>query len=466
VRVLSDDNWTRRKRRVKIKLVEPAWYLPNGDLLRPKELLLPSLTLPLLAALTPKGTDVVIENDQLGEIDFDEKVSLVGITSYTHQIVRAYEIADEFRKKGVCVVMGGIHVSMEPKEALEHADTVIIGEAEETWPKFLSDLRQGMKRRTYEARTRPNLAGLPHPRFSLVDTSKYLSFRRKGIFRFLPTPLFPIQTGRGCPHSCGFCSVTLFFGSEYRSRPVPDVIDELKMLGAKSCFFSDDNIFAHPSRAKELFRSLVPLKIRWMSQGTIGAARDRELIRLARRSGCFALLVGLESISPESLASLGKTVNRVNEYEENLKVYRKEGISIIASMMFGLDGEEMRVFKDTYEFLIRSRVPYTGWKPLYPYPGTPLLQKLKDEDRLKDEKWWLNRELAGKFLDLKFKGISMEEEAFYHDFMYYYRRFYSFWNILTRVIFPLQKRLPFRIFFSSALRKRISTDVYLLAGRP
>jgi radical SAM superfamily enzyme YgiQ (UPF0313 family) len=228
---------------MKIRFIEPSRWIGDGKLLKVKSLFIPPITLPLLAALTPADFEVDIVSEPFDEINFDDKVDLVGITAYTSRALRAYEIADEFRKRGVYVVMGGIHVSMEPEEALEHSDTVIVGEAEETWPKFLYDLRNGKPRRIYKADRSPTLENLPVPRFSLMNINRYVSCRKKGFSRFLPAPVYPVQTARGCPHGCEYCSVSVFSGRQYRVRPVEEVVNELKFLKTRGCIFIDDNIF-------------------------------------------------------------------------------------------------------------------------------------------------------------------------------------------------------------------------------
>jgi len=428
---------------MKIKLIGPTRYLENGKLLKSKKLIVPSLTFPLLAALAPPDIDVSIVNEICEDINFEKKVDLVGITSYTINIHRAYQIADEFRRRNVPVVMGGIHVSMEPEEAKEHADTIIIGEAEETWPQFINDFRNGIRKEVYKAEKRPSLVHLPTPRFSLINKSHYVDYK-----------MIPIQTGRGCPHSCDFCSVTKFSGRRYRPRPIPDVINEIKTLGAKFCFFIDDNIFASRSRARELLKALIPLRILWIGQATINAAEDKELIELTRKSGCIELSIGLESLSRKNLKSVGKTINKVEHYEKNLKAYRKIGINVAASMIFGFDDEKPGVFKEAYHFLMKNRLPYTYWSALCPYPETPLYKRLKAQGRLKDAKWWLNwnRRIYG----LEFTGTKMEEEVFSKNLYHYYRRFYSIRSIIKRTLFPPQRRWLPTIYLNLAYRKRIT----------
>lgn len=433
---------------MKIKLIGPTRYLENGKLLKSKKLIVPSLTFPLLAALIPPDIDVSMVNEINEDINFEEKVDLVGITSYTINIHRAYQIADEFRRRSVPVIMGGIHVSMQPEEAKEHADTIIGGEAEETWPQFINDFRNGIRKEVYKAEKRPSLVHLPIPRFSLINKSHYVDYQ-----------VIPIQTGRGCPHSCDFCSVTKFSGKRYRPRPISDVISEIKTIGGKIYFFIDDNIFASYSRARELFKALIPLRILWIGQATISAAEEKELIELARKSGCIELGVGLESLSGKNLKSVGKTINKVEYYGKNLKTYRKLGIRVAASMIFGFDDEEPGVFKEAYHFLMKNRVPYTYWSPLCPYPGTPLYQKLKEQGRLKDAKWWLNPD--GKTYALQFTGVKMEEEVFSKNLYHYYRRFYSLRSIIKRTLFPPQRRWASTIYLNLAYRKRVTPEANL-----
>jgi radical SAM superfamily enzyme YgiQ (UPF0313 family) len=444
-----------RLRAMRVTLVEPSRYAASGRLLKGQRLLFPMITLPLLAALAPADVRVKIVNEYFDEIDFREPADVVGITSFTSRILRAYEIADEFRRRGVHVVMGGIHVSMEPDEALAHADTVIVGEAEELWPRFIEDFRRGAPRALYRCDAPPSLDRLPAPRFTLLDPHRYLTLQRTGVARLLPLPLIPVQTARGCPHHCDYCSVTSFSGNRYRARPVADVVEEVRALDARGCLFVDDNIFAHPSRAKELFRALTPLKVTWVGQGTLSAAEDPELLRLARASGCVAVLVGMESISAATLTSVGKPFNVVDHYPLQIRRFRDAGIALMASMMFGLDGEPPTVFDETHRFLMEHRVPYALWQPLMPLPGTRLLERFRDQGRLKADRWWLERDLAGDFLKIKFTGLFVPEERFGEMFRRAYARFYSLKHILLRMLWPPQERCLVKVVLSLIFRARI-----------
>ncbi len=260
---------------MRIRFIESSRYLDGGRLLKAGHLYYPSLTFPLLAALTPGRHDISIEYEIFKDIDFDEPADIVGLTSITSNIYRAYEIADEFRRRGVHVVMGGIHVSMEPDEAAEHADTLVIGEADDTWPRFVRDFESGAPAPVYRPERPPDLAGLPVPRWDLIDLKRYLSY--SVLSRYHLPPAYSVHTSRGCRFSCDYCSTRRFQGGAgFRARPLRDVVDEIRALGAKTVFFVDDNIFSDPERAKELFRALLPLKINWGGQGVIAAGADEE----------------------------------------------------------------------------------------------------------------------------------------------------------------------------------------------
>ena len=225
-------------------------------------------------------------------------------------------------------------------------------------------------------------------------------------------------------------------------------------------FFVDDNIFASPPRAKELFKALIPLKISWLGQGTISTAEDIELIELARKSGCTSLSVGLESLSHQSLESVSKGINNVADYERYLKVYRKKGIGIGVTMMFGFDDEEPSVFKEAYDFLVKNHVTLTAWQAIRPQPGTSFYKLLKEQGRLKDDKWWLKP--FGNAHSLRFTGIKMGEDIFSKNFCYYNKRFYSWGSIIRRTLFPPQPRFLLKIISNLIFRKELARQILCL----
>ncbi len=451
-------------RRLKIKLVEPSRYLDDGSLFKVKQYICPPLTLPYLAALVPDDVQVVFESEVLGKINYDEPVDLVGMSVYTTVGMHAYDVADEFRRRGVPVVLGGIHASMVPDEAQAHADTVIVGEADKTWPQFIADFRNGVAKKRYVPERFPPLDNLPIPDFSLLDRAHYIARWRRGLLRstFLGSPWIPVQTARGCPYGCEYCAVAVFNGTRHRTRPIPDVIREIETLKPKSVFFVDDDIFLAPRRAKELFKALVPLKIRWLGQASIGAAKDPELLRLARQSGCFAVLVGIESLSRRELDYVGKRQNIIAEYERHIRTYRRAGISIQANMMFGFGPEEPGVFDAATDFLIKNRATLMKWWPVLALPGTGLHARLKQEGRLIDEQWWLQPPDGQTLLDLKFTGLEMGQDVFKRNYTRASARFYSFKNIARRVLLPPGKNWARELFLNllyKAKMKQTTTSI-------
>jgi radical SAM superfamily enzyme YgiQ (UPF0313 family) len=334
------------------------------------------LSLTTVAALFPSDTDIRIVNDSLDEIDFDERVDMVGITTITSTAPRAYEIADRYREKGVPVILGGIHPTALPQEASLHADAVVIGEAEATMHRLLNDFRSGKLQKFYSSPERPNLVNLPLPRKDLLSGNKF--YREMDL----------VQTTRGCPYACDFCSVSDFFGRTYRTRPISDVIKEVKQLRNRTIiFFVDDNIAGRPDYAKEFFKALIPLKIRWFGQASIVIAKNKELLRLAAKSGCKALFIGFESLSAASLKEVHKTVNRVQDYREGIKRIHDSGIGIIGAFMFGFDADNKGVFEDAVDFIERNKLEMASFSILTPLPGTRLYKRLDEEGRIFDRNW-------------------------------------------------------------------------------
>lgn len=417
---------------MKILLIEPARYRSDGSVNRTRVGLIQAVTLPRLAALAPADARVEICIDLVQEVDFSSAPDIVGITGYTKSIARAYDIADEFRRRGAYVAMGGIHVSMEPEEALTHADTVFIGEAEETWPRFLEDFRHGAAKRTYAGTPRPSMAGWPVPRYGLIKDDLYYSSRKRGFLsRVLPLPVFPIETSRGCPHNCAFCSVTPFLGTGYRVRPVDDVIGEIRALGARACFFVDNNLFGDIARAKELLRALAPLKVSWAGHATMDCADDLELLELAERSGCRSLTVGMEAICDDKLSGFNKSFNRTDHYRRQLAAFSEHGISVLVSMVFQPGSGSRDQFARACDFLTTHRAAYTAWWALTPLPGTETYRRLLGEGLLRRPRWWLSK--PGEYPDYKMSGPAITDEEFFRGFMKQYRKFYSLPSILRRV---------------------------------
>ena len=362
---------------MKIKLIAPREQRED-TLSSPFKL--QRVNLPLLAALTPPGHTVTIVDEAFAPDDTNQDVDLVGITVMTDLVLRAYDIADTYRRKKVLVVMGGIHPTVLPDEALEHADAVVVGEAENIWSRLVSDAASGQMQRLYRAGKLTDLQGLPKPRRDLFPGTK-----GKG---YIPIPI-GVETSRGCPYDCEFCCIGQTLGHQYRVRPVQEVIAEIESIDSPHLFFVDDALGLNRNVAKKLFTEMIPLRRLWLGQGTVSLAEDLELLRLMRRSGCLGLLVGFESVQKRTQNEVKKIKNLRIDFYEAMHRFHGEGFGILGSFVFGFDYENKEVFDQTLEFIMRGRLDVVQLRILTPYPGTRLYERLLNEGRLFVRDWWL-----------------------------------------------------------------------------
>lgn len=355
---------------MKILLISPAI---DGKQRTNKGLMIPQLALFILEGLTPSDHEVKIIEEEAEEIDLDEDCDLVGISCMTANAPRAYYFAGEFKKRGKTVIMGGVHPTILPDEALKYSDSVVIGEAEGVWQTLLDDFQSGNLQETYHD--------------AMPDLSKYVPKNFNTVIKRRLFNLLPLMTTRGCPYNCDFCCVTNLFGKKIRHVPVENVVRDIKESGAKNYMFLDDNIIGHPKYAKELFRAITPLKIHWVGQASISLVKDTELMQLATKSGCKGFFIGLESVSEVQLKTMRKSIKDLKELESALKKIRKMGIIIQASMIFGFDNDTKEVFDDTVKFLIKNKISTASLNVLTPYPGTKTYNDLRDEGRLLTTDW-------------------------------------------------------------------------------
>jgi radical SAM superfamily enzyme YgiQ (UPF0313 family) len=395
---------------VTLELILPTWKKEKWQ----KGLRMPELTLPVLAALTPPDIEVIVTEEEIEDVTYKDQVELVGISYMTPLAERAYEIADEYRRRGAKVVLGGIHASALPEEASRHADAVVIGEAENVWAPLIEDFRANRLKTIYQAAELSDLRNLPIPRRDL---------QKQGM-TFSP---YSIQTTRGCPFGCHFCSVTKFFGGTFRYRPVEDIVREIESSNKKTWIFVDDNIVGNPAYATQLFRALIPLKIRWAGQSVLHLAKNKELLELAAKSGCLGLFIGFESLNELSLQSVNKAGNKVKDYEENARKLHDHGILILASFMFGLDHDDKSVFEKTLDFLVKNKFVAASLPILVPYPGTKLYRKFEEEGRILTRDW-----SKYDFGNVVFKPKLMEPEVLAEGAAWATREFYSRSSIISR----------------------------------
>jgi radical SAM superfamily enzyme YgiQ (UPF0313 family) len=396
---------------VKLQLIAPA--IKESTPL--KKVLCPPLGLAMVAALTPPEVEISLTDENVTVVDFQKETDLVGITALTITAQRAYEIADTFRARGMKVILGGSHPSALPKEASQHADAVVIGEAEGIWPNLIEDFKANKLQRVYMQRERPSLLNLPIPRRDLFAEGAYYVTNT-------------ISTTRGCPYSCSFCSVTLFFGHAYRCRPVEEVLKEIETLNhRKLVVFVDDNIVGNPKFAKELFRALVPYKIKWASQASVTIAGDDELLKLAAASGCVALFIGFETLSPANLAAVGKRINVVDKYPTVIRKIHSHGIAIHGFFILGLDEDDEDVFERTVRFAQKMRLESAQFAWPVPYPGTALCESLDKAGRIATKDW------SQYESNLVFKPKLMSREVLRKGRGWVWCQFYSLPSIWRRV---------------------------------
>ncbi|QEM68436.1 B12-binding domain-containing radical SAM protein [Geobacter sp. FeAm09] len=333
---------------------------------------LPSLSLKQVAAATPPEWEVLLADEIHEDIPFDGTFDLVGITAMTHQAVRAYEIADRFRQRGIPVVLGGIHPTVLPDEALQHADAVVIGEAEPVWPQLLSDLRAGRMAPLYRSIPQGNLLDIPWSRRDFLGGRTYLTTQT-------------IQASRGCPYDCPFCTVTPYFGRTFRYRDPDDILAELRSFDRKLTVFLDDNILGDPERAKPILRGMAGLGLRWGGQANLRFAEDPELVSLLAKSGCIGIFVGIESVAGPQ-ANHPKTGSRFSQ-ADLIKRVRDTGIVLEASMIFGFDDHDESVFETTVRYLEECAPSIPTFHILTPYPGTALFEQFDREGRMLHKEW-------------------------------------------------------------------------------
>lgn len=403
---------------MRLLLVAPAW--PRESLWGQIVFRFPYLSLTTLAALTGDEWEVRLTDENVEPIDFADHPDLVGISVMTPLARRAYEIADRFRSEGVPVVLGGIHPTMMEEEARAHADVVVTGEAEAVWATLLEDFRAGRLKPLYRARDFVSMERFPVPRRELLKKKAYF---------FTNT----IQTSRGCPFDCDFCSVTSFYGRTYRVRPVEDVVEEIEQMGGGFLFFVDDNIAGKPRYAKDLFRALIPLRVKWFSQASLSMVKDAELLDLAGRSGCKGLFIGFESLSQEMLRAMGKSVNRVSEYRDAVRRLHDHGIGIQGSFIFGTDQDDTSVFSDVMRFIEAAHLEAAIFSILTPFPGTRIRDALLREGRVLHSEW--------DHYDMNhvvFQPKRMSPDALQEGFHWAYRRLYGYRSI-TKRLFPFTR---------------------------
>jgi len=409
---------------MKILLVAPGRHRKKPGIIG-RAFHVPPLSLGILASLTPTDIEVELIDENLHDLSYDEAPDLVAITSLTAVAPRAYEIARNFRERGATVVLGGMHPSAMPLEAQQYADSVVIGEAEGVWRKLIEDFRANRLRRFYKGEP-PEPGDIAVPCREIFEGQGYFV---KGT----------VQTTRGCPHGCDFCSVQRFFGSKPRFRSVSSVVEEVRALAVKFVAFVDDNIAGSRSYARELFAAITPLNVRWICQAPITIAKDPEFLRLMYRAGCRGVFVGFESVAPESLREVGKSFNVVEKFREQIDRIHDAGIGVEGAFVFGFDNDDQDIFKRTLDFIKEAKIDFAQFGILTPFPGTKLSDRLKEAGRIFTYDW-------NKYdiTHAVYKPARMTPEQLEEGRMWIENEFYSVKNTLARM-FSLGRRVRYLI---------------------
>ena len=377
----------------------------------------PIITLPHLAAITPREHSVKIVNENYDEIDFDEDADLVGITCYTMTAPRVYKIADEFRKRGKTVILGGYHPTAMPEEARQHADSVIKGMAEASWPRAIKDFEKGKLKSIYEKDHDFDISKIPLLRRDLIKHNPFLG---------------AIQTTRGCSHRCEFCAISTFCGNVIKQRPIKDVVEEIKNMTNKIFIFHDPHLTLHRKYALELFEEMIRQKIRkgWVANGTadILSKVDEKFLKLAHKAGCVEWFVGFESVSQAALNGVKKTHNKVKDFKRMIERVHDYGMTIQGGIIFGFDEDTPDIFDTTLNTINDWELDVLEVNILTPYPGTPLYDRLEKEGRILTKDWSRYNQV-----DVVFQPKHMTPEELYEGARKVAKDFYSSFNLAKKI---------------------------------
>lgn len=403
----------------KILFIQPIQYGNDGKLIKQKRIYLPGLVFPLLAAMTPKHWQVEVKLEVVETIDFDTDADIVGIGSMGYAMLHGMEIGDEFRRRGKTVVMGGYMASMMVEEALKHVDSVVVGDAEISYPMMLADFeREGTLQRIYHYPV-TSLDGLPIPDYRVLLDKKI-------------GDMLPAQAGRGCPNTCSFCSIACIYKGQYLFRPIDEVIRDIraiKDLGFKKFYLIDDNIVSNRDYLISLCKALIPLKMEWATQCALKIGDDPELLALIHRSGASTISFGVESVTQEGLNKLNKAWLRVEDHKRRIKNITDAGILVSSEMIVGTDSDTEESIRATADFVLETRIPMPRFYILTPTPGTPLHEEMKAQNRILTYDW---QKYDGS--SCVHRPAKMTPERLDEMFWWLYEKVFTWRSILARTL--------------------------------
>ena len=410
-----------------IKLIQP------GMIKRPMDTdlklhMAPPLGLLTVANILRGEHRVVLENENIEPVHYDDHPDLVGISVTVDTLPHAMQIAKRFRKRGVKVIAGGIHVTTAYETIPENAfDALCIGAAEGTWPDIVRDAENGCLKKIYKCSGKLRGEDIVSPAYDMIDRGKYLYTS-------------VIHTSRGCPFRCDFCYNSAK-SHHFVNRPIPDVLREIRQAGTRHIMFIDDNFAGNPKWTKEFLKAILPMKLKWQAAVSINAAKDGALLDLMRKSGCQSLFIGFESINPESVQNVHKVQNSTREYEQAIEAIHRRGIMINGSFVFGLDGDTPETFDATVDWIVKNRIETVTSHILTPYPGTALYARMRDAGRITSNDLSLYNTAH-----VVFKPQGMTAEELYKGYLHVYDSVYSLKNIFRRLPETRSQRMPYLIF--------------------
>ncbi len=416
----------RTTRPFRLTIVHPCVGRRRGSRKYIRTWKMESLPSALISALTPPDVDKRFYDDRFETIPFDEPTDLVAISVETYTARRAYQIATDYRNRGVPVVMGGYHATLCPDEVAAYADSVISGEAETVFPHLIDDYRSGHPEKFYRATARPRLTVSPDR--TIFQGKRYL-------------PIRLVEFARGCRFACDFCSIQAFHHSTHNHRPVDQVVDEIRRVyrPRQLIFFVDDNITSGLDEAKQLMRALIPLNIRWVSQTAIDVAHDDETLDLMKRSGCQGVLIGIESLDRASLREMNKGFNLMRGGPSRaLANMRRHGLAVYGTFIFGYDHDTPESIAASVEFAKQEELFIAAFNHITPFPGTPLYDRLRSEGRLIHDAWWLDQRY--RYNMIPFQPQSMDPDELARLCVNARREFYSWSSILQRARAAVNRR--------------------------
>lgn len=436
-----------------IKLIQPKMIMRPMDT-KLKTRMAPSLGLLTIANIFDNEHTVIIENENIEDIDFNESVDIVGITVTVDVINRAIEIAKIYQSKGIPVIAGGIHITAFPEEVKEYFDVISVGLAEKTWPNIIRDFKDGNLKKIYRCDQEIKGSDIISPGYHLIDKKKYLYCNI-------------ISTSRGCPFRCDFCYNSCeAYKTLYINRPVEDVIKDIKEIGRRHIMFIDDNFIGNPKWTLEFVRAIRPMGLKWSAAVSANIVDMLDLLDEMAMSGCESLFIGFESLNENAIKNVNKNQNNINKYELLIDEIHKRGIMINASFVFGLDEDDITTFQTTLDWIVKNRIETVTSHILTPYPGTKVYDEFLRDGRITDFDF-------SKYntANVVFNPQNMTQEELYNGYIWIYKQIYSTRNIIKRMPKSHKQRMAYLLFnflyrkFGKATEKLCELITYERVGK-